>query len=67
MGAARKPTKRKPRRKPLSDYAEAYREVTERSADLDEEIPELDLARTTEEQLRLYQQAKNQLISEEPG
>ena len=67
MGAARKPTKRKPRRKPLSDYAEAYREVTERSADLDEEIPDLELARTTEEQLRLYQQAKNQLISEEPG
>ena len=67
MGAARKPTKRKPRRKPLSDYAEAYREVTERSADLDEEIPDLELARTTEEQLRLYQQAKNQLVGDEPG
>lgn len=51
-------------KKPFLDDADAYREMIERSPSLSEEVPELDSARTAEEQVRVYQQANEQVIRE---
>lgn len=60
-----KPIRHKPRRKRL--IGEEYREVIEHADDLDEVIPELDLARTTDEQLELYHQATERVAREGPA
>ena len=60
-----KPIRHKPRRKTRS--GEEYRDVIEHSADLDEVIPELSLARTTDEQLELYHQASERIAREGPA
>ena len=60
-----KPIRRKPRRRLRS--GEEYRDVIEHSADLDEVIPEIDLARTTDEQLELYHQATERVAREGPA
>ena len=60
-----KPIRRKPRQKQF--IGEEYRDVIERSADLDEVIPEIDLARTTDEQLELYHQATERVAREGPA
>lgn len=59
---SRKP---RPKRKKLS--GEEYREIIERADDLDEVIPELALARTTDEQLELYHQAAERVAREGPA
>ena len=61
----RKPARRKPTKKKL--LGEAYRDVIERSGDLDEVIPEIELARTTDEQLELYRQATERIAREGPA
>ena len=63
-GRRRKPTGRKLRGKSLLKDSEAYRELIERPDDLQEEISELDTAKTTEEQLRVCRQLNEQIIRE---
>ena len=55
--AGRRKTKRK-----SSVEGDAYKEIIDRAADPDETSD--DAAATTEEQLRLYQQAEEQIIRE---
>ena len=62
---SRKPAEKKPRRNKL--IGDEYREVIEHAADLDEVIPELELARTTDEQLELYHQASERIAREGPA
>ena len=60
-----KPIRHKPKRNKL--IAEEYREVIEHADDLDEVIPELESARTTDEQLELYHQATERAAREGPA
>ena len=60
-----KPIRHKPKRNKL--IGEEYREVIEHADDLDEVIPELESARTTDEQLELYHQATERAAREGPA
>jgi len=62
---SRKPVARKGKRKQPS--GDVYRDVVEHSGDLDEVIPELDEARTTDEQLELYRQTEERFAREGPA
>ncbi|HUV04596.1 MAG TPA: hypothetical protein VMX94_05765 [Armatimonadota bacterium] len=59
----RRRTRRKTEKKSFIADSSAYREIMDRPADPDEETPDHGAA-TTEEQLRLYQEAEEQTIRE---
>jgi hypothetical protein len=55
---------RKYARNRLPDDSETYRDLIERSPSLSEEVPELDFAQSSEEQVRIYRQSNEQIVRE---
>jgi len=57
-------TSRKPGRRRLLKDARDYREIIERAPALIEEVPELELARTAEEQIEACRESDERIVRE---